>query len=61
MIEKGYNVNEAAALLGMRPRTVRKWIKSGLIQAQKIAGTNRWLIIESEIRRLQNGKGIRAE
>lgn len=62
MIEKGYSVNDVAVLLGVKPRTVRKWVHMGTIQAQKIAGTSRWLIMESEIRRLQNnGKGNGAE
>lgn len=52
-IEKGYNVNETARLLAIKPRTVRKWIKEGIINAAKIEGTRRWIVSEDEIRRLQ--------
>lgn len=52
-VEKGYNIFEAAELLGVKPRTMRGWAQSGKIKASKIPGTDRWIILESEIRRLQ--------
>lgn len=53
MAEKGYNLIEAAELLGIKVRTMRKWAQTGKAKAKKIPGTNRWVIMESEIRRLQ--------
>ena len=53
-IEKGYNLMQVSDLLGIKVRTVREWIKTGKINAQKIAGSSRWIVFESEIRRLQN-------
>jgi excisionase family DNA binding protein len=53
-IEKGYGLAEAASLLGIKVRTARMWIKQGKIKANKIAGSNRWIVFESEIKRLQN-------
>jgi len=53
-IEKGYGLAEAASLLGIKVRTARMWVKQGKIKANKIAGSNRWIVFESEIKRLQN-------
>lgn len=52
-MEKGYNIVETAQLLGLQVRTAREWARTGKIKAKKIAGSNRWLIMESEILRLQ--------
>lgn len=52
-IEKGYNVIEAAEALGMKVSTVRRWCQSGKVKAHHIPGSHRWLILESEIKRLQ--------
>ena len=54
-MEKGYSVIETARLLGVKTRTVRYWLNKGRIKANKIAGTRRWIIMESEIERLQHG------
>ena len=54
MIENGYNLNEVARMLGVQVRTVRSWVHSGKIKAQKIAGTKRWIVLESEVKRLQS-------
>ena len=56
MIEKGYNLVEVANLLGITVRTARGWARDGRIRANKIAGTRRWIVSESEIRRLQNNE-----
>ena len=53
MVEKGYSLIEAAKLLGVMPSTARYWARTGKISAKKIAGTRRWIIMESEIKRLQ--------
>lgn len=53
-MEKGYNIIEVAGLLGIKARTVREWIKNGKIRAKKLNGSRRWVVLESEIRRLRN-------
>ena len=53
-MEKGYNIIEVAGLLGIKARTVREWIKNGKIRAKKLSGSNRWVVLESEIRRMRN-------
>ena len=55
-MEKGYSIREASGLLGVKPRTVRHWIYAGKINANKISGTERWVVLESEIRRIRGGK-----
>ena len=52
-IERSFNINQSAQLLGLKPRTVRNWISEGRIKAKKLEGSNRWIIMESEIRRLR--------
>lgn len=52
-MEKGFNTIEAAELLGIKYRTLRKYLQDGTVKGRKIAGTNRWIIMESEIRRLR--------
>lgn len=52
-LEKGYNLLEVANLLGVKVRTVRGWAQSGKIKASKIPGTGRWIVMESEVKRLQ--------
>ena len=54
-IEKGFNLQEVANLLGMKVRTIRQWVHDGKLKANKIPGTKRWIVLESEVRRLQNG------
>lgn len=54
--EKMYKPNEAAPLLGYHPRTVRRFIQSGLIRAvdsNKKGKQPVWWIAQSEIDRLQ--------
>ncbi len=53
-MEKGYNLKQVSELLGITLRTTREWVRNGKIHASKITGTNRWIVMESEIRRLQN-------
>lgn len=50
MIEKEYNIIEAAKILGIKARTVREWIKKGKIKAQK--PRNKWLISGDELQRV---------
>ena len=53
-MEKGFNLQEVADLLGMKVRTMRQWVHDGKIKATKIPGTKRWIVMENEVRRLQN-------
>lgn len=55
-MEKAYNLIDAANLLGIKVRTARQWITDGKLKARKLAGTNRWIVMESEIKRLRNEK-----
>lgn len=55
-MEKGYNLRQAAEALGIKVRTARRWVSIGKIKGKKIPGTKRWLILESEIKRLQGGE-----
>lgn len=52
-MEKGYNLNQTANLLGIKVRTAREWVHNGKMKANKIQGSQRWIVMESEIRRLQ--------
>lgn len=52
-MEKGYSLIETAGLLGIKVRTARQWVADGKIKANKITGSNRWIVMESEIKRLQ--------
>lgn len=55
-MERGYNAIDAARLLGITYRTMRKYLSNGTVKAQKIPGTRRWIIMESEIKRLQGAE-----
>ena len=52
-LEKAYNLVQVAEMLGMKVRTVRQWIVDGKINARKIAGGRKWVVTESEIKRLR--------
>ena len=52
-----YTAQETAELLGVSERTIREYIKSGRLVAQKIAGD--WVISEDNIKAFLNGsKGV---
>ena len=53
-MEQGYNLKQVADALGMKVRTMRQWVHDGKLKAEKIPGTKRWIVLESEVRRLQN-------
>lgn len=55
-MERGYNAIDAARLLGITYRTMRKYLSNGTVKAKKIPGTRRWIIMESEIKRLQGAE-----
>lgn len=52
-MEKGYNLKEVAAALGLKVRTIRQWVHDGKISAVKPEGAKQWVVSESEVRRLQ--------
>lgn len=52
-MEKGYSLIETADLLGIKVRTARQWVYDGKIQATKIPNSRRWIVMESEVKRLQ--------
>ena len=58
-MEKGYNLLEAANYLGIKVRTARQWVHDGKMSATKIPGTRRWIVMESEVRRLQGANESR--
>lgn len=55
-MERGYSAIDAARLLGISYRTMRKYLGNGTVKAKKIPGTRRWIIMESEIKRLQGAE-----
>jgi excisionase family DNA binding protein len=44
-----------ADCLGVKVRTVRQWLHDGKIKAYKPEGHKKWIVLGSEIRRLQGG------
>lgn len=55
-MERGYSLIQAAQLLGIKVRTAREWVHNGKMKANKIEGSRRWIVMESEIKRLQGVK-----
>lgn len=55
---RNFSVNGAALMLGIKPRTVRQWIKDGKLNAQKYEFSNRWYVSEEEIDRVKKAKGM---
>lgn len=53
MIEKNYSIREAAEVLGIKVRTVREWLRRGIVHGKKYENCPMWFIPESEIKRLQ--------
>jgi len=55
-IERGYNLLQVADFLGLKVRTVRQWIHDGKLKATKLEGSRRWVVSESEIKRIRGIK-----
>lgn len=54
MVEKNYSIKEVAEVLGIKVRTVRDWLRRGIIKAKKYKNSPMWFIPESEIERIQS-------
>ena len=52
-MERGYNLIQVANLLGITVRTAREWVHNGKMKANKIPNSRRWIVMESEVKRLQ--------
>lgn len=48
-----HSTRETAKLLGVKVRTIREWIRTGKIRAQKYPGSRRWYITDEEISRIK--------
>ena len=53
-MEKYYNLNETAEILGVKVRTLREWLKDGSLKARKYDGKKKWYVSQSEVERLQS-------
>lgn len=53
-MEKYYNLNETAEILGVKVRTLRLWLKQGFLKAFKYDGKKKWYVSQSEVERLQS-------
>lgn len=51
-MEKYYNLNETAEILGVKVRTLREWLKTGFLLAHKYEGKRKWYVSQHEINRL---------
>lgn len=52
-MEKYYDLNETADILGVKVRTLRMWLKDGFLIARKYEGKRKWYVSQREIERLQ--------
>lgn len=52
-LERYYNLNEAAVLLGIKVRTAREWVHNGKMKAVKYPNGRPWYVPESEIIRIR--------
>lgn len=52
---KKFEIVEAAMLLEIKARTVRKWIRNGKVKAEKTS-SGKWMIMESEIEKIIENK-----
>lgn len=52
-MERGYSLNQVAELLGIKIRTVREWVHNGKLKARRIEGSRRYIVLESEVKRLR--------
>ncbi len=55
-MERDYTIRDAAVILGIKVRTLRQWIHDGKINAYKRDFSRRWVIRESELRRVKDDR-----
>lgn len=53
MSDKFYSVNQIAEMFELHPKTVRRYIKEGKLQARKVGGE--WRVTEAELKALLDG------
>lgn len=53
-MEKMYSLIQVAEIFSVTRQTVLNWVNSGYVVAVKVG--RKWLVKESEIERLQNGR-----
>ena len=49
--EAMFGLRESSAMIGIKVRTIREWIRLGKIHAIQDSRTRRWYVSESEIER----------
>ena len=54
--EAMFGLRESSAMIGIKVRTIREWIRLGKIHAIQDSRTRRWYISESEIERKRAGR-----
>lgn len=52
-MERAYDLIEVSQLLGLKVRTVRQWVHDGKLKAFKVGASPKWVVRESEIKRLR--------
>lgn len=56
-MEKHYTINEVAAMTGLTTRTVRNYLKSGLVSGEKINGV--WLLSSEDFCDMLNNPAVK--
>ncbi len=54
-MDKLYTVQEAAEMLGLRPDTLRKWLREGRMPGVKLSEYN-WRVKESDLKIAMSGE-----
>jgi excisionase family DNA binding protein len=56
LTQKHYTCREVAAICGMDPQTIRRYVVTGKLNAWRIGGRGQWRIDEDEVKRLTAGR-----
>lgn len=54
MKQKYFTLKDTAKILGIKPRTLRAWVKAGKMPSHKYPGTNRYYFTKKEIGAIDN-------
>ena len=54
MEQKYFTLNDTAKILGIKPRTLRAWVRNGKMPSHKYPGTNRYYFTKEEIEVIGN-------